>query len=326
MYVKLLFEFRIVSAGDSVWVSVFASDTRVVADSVLDLIGNTPMVRINRLTGEDDATVLAKLERFNPGGSVKDRIAKYMVEQLERRGKLTREKTILEATSGNTGVGLAMVAAVKGYKAVLVMPEDVTYERIAQIKAYGAEVILTPKENGEAGAIEYALRMLRENPEKYVMLDQFNNPLNPLAHYETTGREIIEQTEGRIDMFIAGIGTAGTLVGVGRRLKEFNPKIKVVAVEPPLGENIPGLRNMKEPHPPSILDETVIDEKVAVTLEEAIAMMKNLARIEGLFVGVSSGASMHVAIEKARKLGKGKTIVTILPDLGERYISKNYFP
>jgi len=326
VYVKLLFEFRIVSAGDSVWVSVFASDTRVVADSVLDLIGNTPMVRINRLTGEDDATVLAKLERFNPGGSVKDRIAKYMVEQLERRGKLTREKTILEATSGNTGVGLAMVAAVKGYKAVLVMPEDVTYERIAQIKAYGAEVILTPKENGEAGAIEYALRMLRENPEKYVMLDQFNNPLNPLAHYETTGREIIEQTEGRIDMFIAGIGTAGTLVGVGRRLKEFNPKIKVVAVEPPLGENIPGLRNMKEPHPPSILDETVIDEKVAVTLEEAIAMMKNLARIEGLFVGVSSGASMHVAIEKARKLGKGKTIVTILPDLGERYISKNYFP
>ena len=306
--------------------SVFASDTRVVADSVLDLIGNTPMVRINRLTGEDDATVLAKLERFNPGGSVKDRIAKYMVEQLERQGKLTREKTILEATSGNTGVGLAMVAAVKGYKALLVMPEDVTYERIAQIKAYGAEVILTPKENGEAGAIEYALRMLRENPEKYIMLDQFNNPLNPLAHYETTGREIIEQTEGRIDMFIAGIGTAGTLVGVGRRLKEFNPKIKVVAVEPPLGENIPGLRNMKEPHPPSILDETVIDEKVAVTLEEAIAMMKNLARIEGLFVGVSSGASMHVAIEKARKLGKGKTIVTILPDLGERYISKNYFP
>lgn len=306
--------------------SVFASDTRVVADSVLDLIGNTPMVRINRLTDEDDAIILAKLERFNPGGSVKDRIAKYMVEQLERQGKLTREKTILEATSGNTGVGLAMVAAVKGYKAVLVMPEDVTYERVVQIKAYGAEVILTPKENGEAGAIEYALRMLRENPEKYIMLDQFNNPLNPLAHYETTGREIIEQTEGRIDMFIAGIGTAGTLVGVGRRLKEFNPKIKVVAVEPPLGENIPGLRNMKEPHPPSILDETVIDEKVAVTLEEAIAMMKNLARIEGLFVGVSSGASMHVAIEKARKLGKGKTIVTILPDLGERYISKNYFP
>jgi len=307
-------------------VSVFASDTRVVADSVLDLIGNTPMVRINRLTDEDDAMVLAKLERFNPGGSVKDRIAKYMVEQLERQGKLTREKTILEATSGNTGVGLAMVAAVKGYKAVLVMPEDVSYERVVQIKAYGAEVILTPKENGEAGAIECALRMLRENPEKYVMLDQFNNPLNPLAHYETTGREIIEQTEGRIDMFIAGIGTAGTLVGVGRRLKEFNPKIKVVAVEPPLGENIPGLRNMKEPHPPSILDETVIDEKVAVTLEEAIAMMKSLARIEGLFVGVSSGASMHVAIEKARKLGKGKTIVTILPDLGERYISKNYFP
>ncbi|HDM45282.1 MAG TPA: cysteine synthase family protein [Candidatus Bathyarchaeota archaeon] len=299
---------------------------RVIAGSVLDLIGNTPMVRINRLTDEDDAMVLAKLERFNPGGSVKDRIAKYMVEQLERQGKLTREKTILEATSGNTGVGLAMVAAVKGYKAVLVMPEDVTYERVVQIKAYGAEVILTPKENGEAGAIEYALRMFRENPEKYIMLDQFNNPLNPLAHYETTGREIIEQTEGRIDMFIAGIGTAGTLVGVGRRLKEFNPKIKVVAVEPPLGENIPGLRNMKEPHPPSILDETVIDEKVAVTLEEAIAMMKNLARIEGLFVGVSSGASMHVAIEKARKLGKGKTIVTILPDLGERYISKNYFP
>lgn len=293
----------------------------MIASSVLDLIGNTPMVRINRLVGENDATILAKLERFNPGGSVKDRMAKYMVERLERQGKLTKDKTILEATSGNTGVSLAMVATVKGYKAVFVMSEDVSYERKAQIKAFGGEIILTPKEKGEAGAIEYVRKLLRENPEKYFMLDQFNNPLNPLAHYETTGVEIIEQTEGKMDMFIAGIGTAGTLMGAGRRLKEFNPDIKVVAVEPPLGESIPGLRNMKEPYSPSIFEETKIDEKVSVTLEDAVVMTKKLARKEGLFVGISSGAAMHVAVEKAKKLGNGKVIVVILPDLGERYLS-----
>jgi len=297
----------------------------MIASSALDLIGNTPMVRINRLVGENDATILAKLERFNPGGSVKDRMAKYMVERLERQGKLAKDKTILEATSGNTGVSLAMIAAVKGYKAVFVMSEDVSYERKAQIKAFGGEIILTPKEKGEAGAIEYARKLLRENPEKYFMLDQFNNPLNPLAHYETTGEEIIEQTEGKMDMFIAGIGTAGTLMGVGRRLKEFNPDIKVVAVEPLLGESIPGLRNMKEPYPPSIFEETKIDEKVSVTLEDAVVMAKKLARKEGLFVGISSGAAMHVAVTKAKELGKGKMIVVVLPDLGERYLSTGCF-
>ncbi|MDH5770068.1 MAG: cysteine synthase family protein [Candidatus Bathyarchaeota archaeon] len=297
----------------------------MIGNSVLDLIGNTPMVKINKLTGAKNATILAKLERCNPGGSVKDRMAKYMVERLEKQGKLTKDKIILEATSGNTGISLAMVSAVKGYKAVFVMPEDVTYERKAQIKAFGAEMILTPKEKGEAGAIEFAQKLLRENPEKYFMLDQFNNPLNPLAHYETTGKEIIEQTEGKVDMFIASIGTAGTLMGVGRRLKKTDPNIKVVAVEPLLGDVIPGLRNMKEAYPPSIFDETKIDEKVSVSLRDALVMTKRLVRKEGLFVGISSGAAMHVAVEKAKELGDGKVIVVILPDLGERYLSVKTF-
>jgi len=297
----------------------------MIGNSVLDLIGNTPMVRINKLAGANDATILAKLERFNPGGSVKDRMAKYMVERLEEQGKLTEDKILLEATSGNTGISLAMVSTVKGYRAIFVMPEDVTYERKAQIKAFGAEIILTPKEDGEAGAIEFAQRLLRENPGKYFMLDQFNNPLNLLAHYETTGEEIIEQTKGNVDMFIASIGTAGTLMGVGRRMKEIDPKIRVVAVEPMLGETIPGLRNMKEPYAPSIFEEVEIDEKVNVSLEDALAMAKRLAREEGLFVGISSGAAMHVAVEKAKELGDGKVIVVILPDLGERYLSMKNF-
>lgn len=297
----------------------------MIGNSVLDLIGNTPMVRINKLTGAKDATILAKLERFNPGGSVKDRMAKYMVERLEKQGKLTKDRIILEATSGNTGISLAMVSAVKGYRTVFVMPEDVTYERKAQIKAFGAEIILTPKEEGEAGAIEFAQKLLREDPETYFMLDQFNNPLNPLAHYETTGEEIIEQTKGKVDVFIASIGTAGTLMGVGRRLKEIDPNIRVIAVEPLLEESIPGLRNMKEAYPPSIFDGTKIDEKVSVSLEDALVMTKRLVREEGLFVGISSGAAMHVAVEKAKELGDGKVIVVILPDLGERYLSMNAF-
>jgi len=297
----------------------------MIGNNVLDLIGNTPMVRINKLTGKKNATILAKLERFNPGGSVKDRMAKYMVERLEKQGKLKKDKIILEATSGNTGISLAMISAVKGYKATLVMPEDVTYERKAQIEALGAEIILTPREKGEAGAIEFAEKLIQENPEKYFMLDQFNSPLNPLAHYETTAEEIIQQTKGELDMFIASIGTAGTLMGVGRRLKEINHNIKIVAVEPLLEQVIPGLRNMKEPYPPSIFDEKEIDEKVNVSLEDALMMTKRLAREEGLFVGISSGAAMHAAVEKAREIGDGKVIVVILPDLGERYLSMNVF-
>ncbi|MEM3104900.1 MAG: PLP-dependent cysteine synthase family protein [Candidatus Bathyarchaeia archaeon] len=291
-----------------------------VADSVLDLIGNTPMVRINRLTGRDDASILAKLEKFNPAGSIKDRMVKYMVEKLEEEGKLTKGMTIVEATSGNTGIALAMIASVKGYNAIIVMPEYVGEERKAMVKAFGGEVLLT---KDEVEAIELARKMVEENPGRYILLGQFNSVLNPLAHYETTGREIIEQTGGKVDMLVAGIGTTGTIVGIGRRLKEFNPKIRVVAVEPLEGEKILGLANLKEYTPP-IFDASIIDEKVNVSLREAVEMTRRLIREEGLFVGISSGAAMHVAVRKARELGKGKTIVVILPDSGDRYISSGY--
>jgi len=295
----------------------------MIANNALELIGNTPMVRINNLTGENDATILAKVERFNISGSIKDRVAKYMIECAEKEGKLTKEKIILEPTSGNTGIGLAMVAAVKGYKAVLVMPNTVSFERRAIMNALGAEVILVSGE--EWHAIETAYEIFRKNPEKYFMPDQFNNKFNVLAHYETTGKEIIEQTKGKIDMLIAGIGTGGTIIGIGNRLKEFNQKIKVIAVEPFTGEMIQGLRNMNEPYRPSIFDETKIDEKINVTLKEAESMTRRLAREEGLFVGISSGAAMHVAVKKAKELSKEKTIVVILPDSGERYLSNDVF-
>ncbi|MEM5872460.1 MAG: cysteine synthase family protein [Candidatus Aenigmatarchaeota archaeon] len=295
----------------------------MIANNALDLIGNTPIVKINKLVGKNDATILAKLERTNIGGSIKDRIAKYMIEKAEKEGRLTKDKIILEATSGNTGIGIALVSAVKGYKAILVMPKSVSIERVKMIRALGSKVILT---NGEEwNAIKKANEMLRSHPKKYFMLDQFNNEDNVLAHYETTGKEILEQTNGRLDMLIAGIGTGGTIIGVSKRLKEYNPKIKIVAVEPFLGEKIQGLRNMNEPYRPSIFDEAKIDEKINVTLKQAKNMTRRLAKEEGLFVGLSSGAAMHVAVQKAKELKKGKTIVVILPDLGERYLSCDVF-
>lgn len=291
-----------------------------IAGSVLDLIGNTPMVRINRLTRGEDASILAKLEKFNPAGSIKDRMVKFMVEKLEKEGRLTKGMTIVEATSGNTGIALAMIASVKGYNALIVMPEYVGEVRKIMVKTFGAEIMLT---KDEVEAIELSRRMVEENPGRYILLGQFNSVLNPLAHYEATGREIIEQTGGRLDMLVAGIGTTGTIVGIGRRLKEFNPNIRVVAVEPFEGEKILGLANLKE-HTPSIFDPSIIDEKVNVSLREAVEMTRRLIREEGLFVGISSGAAMHVAVGKARELGKGKTIVVILPDSGDRYISSGY--
>jgi len=291
-----------------------------VVDSVLDLIGNTPMVRISRLTREGDASILAKLEKFNPAGSIKDRMVKFMVEKLEEEGILTKGMTIVEATSGNTGIALAMIASVKGYRALIVMPEYVGEERKTMVRAFGAELMLT---KNEVEAIELARRIVEENPGKYILLGQFDRILNPLTHYETTGREIIEQTGGRVDMLVAGIGTTGTIVGVGRRLKEFNPSIRVVAVEPVEGETILGLTNLKEYTPP-IFDPSIVDEKVNVSLREAVEMTRRLIREEGLFVGISSGAAMHVAVGKARELGRGKTIVVILPDSGDRYISSGH--
>jgi cysteinyl-tRNA synthetase len=301
------------------------SSPQKIAKDVLDLIGNTPLVRINKLTGKSDATVLAKLERQNIGGSVKDRIAKHMIEAAEKEGKLTKDKIILEPTSGNTGIGLAIVAAVKGYKIKFVMSESVSEERKKILRAFGAEIILTPKEKGTDGAIELAYKMAKNEPEKYFMPDQFNNPMNVQAHYETTGKEIIEQTDGKVDMLVVAIGTTGTLMGTGKRLKEFNPKIKIVGVEPHLGHKLQGMKSLKDAYRPGIYNRKGMDEKVFINDEDAFRTARELALKEGLLVGMSSGAVMFVALQKAKELGKDKVIVAILPDTGERYLSTELF-
>ena len=295
-------------------------------NDILETIGNTPMVKINKLRGKNDATVLAKLEKFNPGGSVKDRIAKYMIEYEEKEGKLTKDKIILEPTSGNTGIGLAMVAAVKGYKVLFTMSESVSVERRKILQAFGAEILLTPKEKGTDGAIEKAYEMARKDKgKKYFLPDQFNNEYNTLAHYETTGKEIWEQTDGKVDILVAAMGTTGTLMGTGKRLKEFNPNIKIVGVEPFLRHKLQGMKNMKEAYRPGIYNRRKLDEKIKIKDEDALKTARELVLKEGLLVGMSSGAVMFVALQKAKKLGKGKVIVAILPDTGERYLTTELF-
>lgn len=300
----------------------------IVANDITELIGRTPMVRINRLTGPEDATVYAKLEWYNIGGSVKDRMALYLMEHAEASGRLSKDKVILEATSGNTGIALAMLAAAKGYRIAIVMPESVSVERRQIIRAYGAELILSPGNKGTSGAIEWKQKLLREAPEKYADLDQFRDPANILAHYQTTGREILEQTHGIVDMVVVGIGTAGTGVGVSMRLKEFNKEVKIVGVTTRLGVNIQGLRNPKEPYPTMLFRREAFDEIVEIDEEgkkEAFKVVREAARREGLLVGMSSGAIMLVALKKARELGRGKTIVAVLPDSGEKYLSTGLF-
>lgn len=295
----------------------------MTAENVLGLIGNTPLVKINKMNTNKNVTIYAKLESFNPGGSVKDRIAKSMIEQAEKEGKLTKDKIILEPTSGNTGIGLAMTAAVKGYKVVLVMPESVSEERKKILKVFGADIILTPAEKGTDGAIELAYKMARED-KRYFMPDQFNNQANVLAHYNNTGKEIWKQTKGEITHFISAIGTTGTVIGTGRRLKEYNPEIKIIAVEPKLGHKIQGLKNLQEAYKPGIYDKNIIDEKINIDDEDAYETARQLAKKEGLFVGMSSGAAMFIALQKAKELENG-VIVTILPDSGERYLSTSLF-
>ena len=300
-------------------------DDFMIYNNILATIGKTPLVKINRLTGKDDAIILVKLEKFNPGGSVKDRIAKYMIEHAEKEGQLNKDKVILEPTSGNTGIGLALVAAVKGYKVLFTMSESVSIERRKILKAFGADILLTPKEKGTDGAIEKAYEMAKEEPKKYFMPDQFNNKYNVLAHYETTGKEIIDDTDGKIDMFISAIGTTGTITGTGKRLKEHNPDIKVVGVEPFFGHKLQGLKSMKEAYRPGIYNRKAMDEKVFIKDEDAFETARQLALKEGLLVGMSSGAAMFVALQKAKELGRGKTIVVIMPDGGERYLTTKLF-
>lgn len=268
--------------------------------------------------------LFAKLEGNNPGGSVKDRIALFMIEQAERAGALTKDKIILEATSGNTGIGLAMVASAKQYRVKLTMPACVSIERRRILEAFGAELILSPSEEATDGAIRLVHKIFDEEPGRYFMPNQFDNGANVLAHYETTGKEIIEQTNGRVTHFIAGMGTTGTLMGVSKRLKEYNKDIKIIGVEPVAHHRIQGLKNMSESIVPKIFDPGRIDEHYYVNDEEAFDTTRKLAVKEGMFVGMSSGAAMHIALRKSSELRDG-VIVVLLPDRGDRYLSTSLF-
>ncbi len=296
----------------------------VFADGALALIGNTPLVRLQRICPNPNVEIWGKLECVNPGGSVKDRIAKSMIEAAEVSGDLTHDKVILEATSGNTGIGLALVGAVKGYKVLLAMSEAVSQERCQILAALGSDFLRTPAALGTDGAIEAVYRLQRRDPGKYFIPDQYNNPSNPLAHYNGTAMEIWEQTAGRITHFVATMGTSGTLMGMSRRFKELNPAIKIIGVEPYLGHKIQGLKNMKEAYRPGIFNRKLLDEKINIKDEDAYETSRLLAREEGLFVGMSAGAAIYVAIQLAKELPQGK-IVAILPDGGERYLSTTLF-
>jgi len=303
----------------------------MIFKDVIALIGKTPMVRINHLTDDDAAEIYAKLEGFNPGGSVKDRIALSMIEAAEREGKISPGSTIVEPTSGNTGIGLAMVAAVKGYRLILTMPETMTIERRQLLRAYGAELILTDGSRGMMGALEEAERLCLENPD-YFIPHQFENPANPEAHRRTTAPEIIDDLGGVPDAFVAGVGTGGTITGTGEVLKDKRKDCLVVAVEPASSAVLSG----GEPGPhkipgigagffPGVLNKDVYDEVIAVKDEDAAMMSRELSLKEGLMVGVSSGAAMWAALKVAKRLGRGKRVVVIFPDRGERYLSMNIY-
>jgi len=292
--------------------------------SILSVIGNTPLTEIVSLNCNPRVRILGKLEGNNPGGSVKDRPAYYMIKKAEESGELTKDKTILEPTSGNTGIALAMIGAAKGYRVKLVMPGCVSRERQHTLKAFGAEVVLTPGKGGTDGAIRKAHQLFQESPEIYYMPNQFENENNILSHYETTGPEIFEQTEGEIDVLVAGLGTTGTIMGVGKYLKEKKPSIKVVAVEPTEGHTIQGLKNMREAIVPKIYHPEELDEKIVIEDDEAFETARKLSMREGLFVGMSSGAAVAGALKVAQNMDSG-TIVVILPDRGDRYLSTTLF-
>lgn len=292
--------------------------------NILETIGNTPMVRINRLCPNPKVNIYAKLEGFNPSGSIKDRISVKMIEEAEADGRLKPGQTIIEPTSGNTGIGLAIVGIVKGYPVEIVMSSAVSVERRKIIRSYGGKVTLTPADEGTDGAIRLARRKVAENPDKYFMPDQFTNACNYMAHYESTALEIWQQTKGKIDYLVCALGTSGTIMGLSKFLKNMKPDIKVVCAHPIKGHYIQGLKNMEEAIVPDIYDPSKIDIQEMIESEEAIDMAKKIIREEGIFVGMSSGAAMLAAARTAEKIEKGN-IVVVFPDRAEKYLSTSMF-
>ena len=293
-------------------------------ENILETIGKTPLVKINKLNPKPHIPLYAKVEGFNPTGSIKDRIALKMIEQAEECGALKPGKTIIEPTSGNTGIGLAMIGAVKGYDVVIVMSEAVSVERQKMIKAFGGKVILTDVAQGTDGAIRKARGLVAASPDKYFMPDQFSNEYNKLAHYQTTANEIWEDTGGKVTHFVSAVGTSGTLMGVGMGLKKKNPAIKIIEAHPVQGHYIQGLKNMQEAIVPEIYDPPQIDKRVMVESEDAFAMSREIVRQEGIFVGMSSGAAMLAALECIRQIDEG-LVVVIFADRGEKYLSTTLF-
>lgn len=302
----------------------------MIYNNIYETIGNTPIVRLNRLADTSMAEVMVKIESFNPGSSIKDRIALNMIEEAEEKGIIKKGDTIIEPTSGNTGIGLVMVGAAKGYKVIIVMPETMSMERKKLMRFFGAELILTDGSKGMSGAIETAEKLAKE--KGYFLPQQFTNAANPKAHIKTTGQEILRQTEGKIDVFVAGVGTGGTITGIGKVLKENIPNIKIVAVEPDKSPVLSGgnkgshgIQGIGAGFIPDILDMNIIDEIIRVKDEDAIYTSRKLGIYEGILSGISSGAAVYGAIKKAKEIGAGKRVLTILPDTGERYISTDLF-
>lgn len=296
----------------------------MIANSVLDLIGNTPMVRINKVCSKPGVEIYAKLEGCNPTGGVKDRIALKMIEAAERDGRLTHDKIILEATSGNTGIGLALVAQAKGYRVLFAMSEGVSVERRKMMKAFGGDFVLTPKHLGTDGAIMKVRELLAAEPDKYFNPDQFSNEANKLAHYEGTAQEIWKQTEGRITHFVASLGTSGTLMGIGKALKEKNPNVKIIEAQPELGHGIQGLKNMGEAIVPPIYDPNMMDEHIIIETAPALEAARQIALQEGLIVGMSAGAAMIAVQNVVERLTEG-VVVVLFADRGEKYLSTQLF-
>lgn len=300
----------------------------MIHSNVLSLIGETPLVRINHLVSVDGAVVLAKLEKMSVGGSIKDRIAWYLIEEAERKYSCVKDKVFIEASSGSTGIALAMVAAVKGYRMLIVMPDSVSIERRKLIQAYGAELVLSSGEQGTGGAIALKNQIIQQDPQKYIALNQHSNPVNILAHQDTTAEEIWRDTAGNFDMLVVAIGTGGTGIGVSKKIKQYNPAITVVGVTPQLGVSLQGLRNPLENNGSQIFDSQYFDEILEFEegeLNDIGVYSQRLAKEEGILVGMSSGAAMYVAAKKAQNMSSQQTIVTIFPDSGERYLSTDLF-